>query len=147
MLVTVALAAGCAGPQQNALSPANAPLSSRTTAGANASAKAVAAFFNDQPVSIFIIQLSPEAAQQVLAHNKNVNTIFEAPGFLPVINEIQGPGFNPLWQVVNITFNAGTTPHQFTSQAAILAAQASGQITLTSTDVVDTVPVVGSGGK
>jgi hypothetical protein len=66
---------------------------------------------------------------------------------MPVINEIQGPGFNPLWQVVDITFNAGTTPHQFTSQAAILAAQSSGQITLTFTNEVDSVPVVGPTGK
>jgi hypothetical protein len=153
---TVALAAGCAGggSQPSALSPANtpalAPMNSMLTAQsvtANASPKAVAAFFNDQPVTIFIIPLSTNAAQQVLAHNKNVNLIFEANGFLPVINEIQGPGFNPLWQVVDITFNAGVAPHQFTSQAAIFAAQSAGQITLTFTNEVDTVPVVGPIGK
>lgn len=155
-LAAAMVAGGCAGggSQQSAMPasnasgtvPMNAALTVQTTAATTAT-QAVPAFFNGLPVSIFIIPLSPNAAQQVLAHNKNVNLIFEATGFKPVINEIQGPGFNPLWQVVIITFNAGTTPQQFTSQAQILAAQSSGQITLNFTNEVDTVPVVGSTGK
>lgn len=141
-LAGVVLASGCAGGG----TPMALMSADRTVASAR-TASPVAAFFNDQAVTIFIIPLSPSAAAQVLAHNKNVNIIYEASGFKPVINEIQGPGFNPLWQVVTIAFNAGTTPTQFTSQAAILDAQSKGQITLTFTNMVDTVPVVGSGGK
>lgn len=155
-LTTVMLAGGCAGggSQQSAMPPSNGSgtvpmngvLTVRTTASTTA-AHAVQAFFNGQRVTISIIPLSPIAAQNVLANNKNVNLIFEANGFLPVINEIQGPGFNPLWQVVDITFNPGATPQQFTSQAQILTAQSSGQVTLTFTSEVDSVPVVGSTGK
>jgi hypothetical protein len=144
-LATVVLAAGCAGggSQQSAIPPVGV---SATTSTSRAPAGAVPCFFNNRLVSIFIIPLSPNAAAQQLLHNKNLNTIFEAVGFTPVIDEIQGPGFNPLWQVVNITFNRGVAPHQFTSAADILAAPSS-EITLTFTNMVDTVPVVGSTGK
>ena len=107
---------------------------------------AVPAFFNGQLVSIHLVPLSPNAAQQVLAKNKNVNKIFEAAGFIPVIDEIQGPGFNPLWQVVDITFIGGDA-QQFKSAAQILAAQAAKTITLTFTNEVVSVPVVPSSGK
>jgi hypothetical protein len=157
-LATVVLTAGCAGGglQQSAIpllgvsgtNPMSRAPSGAVAAAASSVAKPVPVpcFFNNQLVSIFIIPLSPNAAAQELLHNKNLNTIFEAVGFTPVIDEIQGPGFNPLWQVVNITFNRGVAPHQFTSAADILAAPSS-EITLTFTNMVDTVPVVGSTGK
>ena len=154
-IATAVLATGCAGEGSQSAMPRADSLVTSPTSGASAgrsmvssaAVQATPSFFNGQLVSIFIIPLSPSAAQQVLAHNKNVNLIFEATGFIPVINEIQGPGFNPLWEVVDIAFNARVTPQQFTSQAQILAAQAANQITLTFTNQVDSVPVVGSAGK
>ena len=109
--------------------------------------KAVLCFFSGQLVSIFLAPLSPNAAQQVLAHNTNVNLIFEAAGFTPIINEIQGPGFNPLWQEVDITFIPPFKPQQFTSATTINDAANASQITLTFTNNVFSVPVVGPTGK
>jgi hypothetical protein len=99
-------------------------------------------FFNGQLVPILIAPLTLHAATEVLAQNRNVDRIFEASGFAPVIDEIQGPRFNLRWRVVTIRFNPGVRPHQFRSAAEILAA-ASSEITLTFTVMVDAVPVVG----
>jgi hypothetical protein len=60
-----------------------------------------------------------------------------------VINAIQGQGFNALWQQVLIRFNSGFTPHQFTSEADILAAAKAGEITLIPTNEVYRDSVVG----
>jgi hypothetical protein len=61
-----------------------------------------------------------------------------------VINAIQGEDFSPLWQQVLIEFNAGFTPHQFTSEDQILAAAAgpNPEITLVFTGEVYRCAVV-----
>ena len=146
-LVTLVLAAGCAGGgSRQSVVPGtaqmNRALTSLVTTTCTAKSPAVPAFFNDQCVSI-LLRPVPSGAT-LLAHNPNVNLIYEATGFIPVINEVQGPGFNPLWQVVDITFNPGVTPQQFTSEADILAATG---ITLMRTNTVLSIPVVGSTGK
>jgi hypothetical protein len=66
--------------------------------------------------------------------------------FAPVIDAIQGDGFNPLWLQVLISFNAGFTPHQFVSEEEIEAAAAGAnpEITLIVTDEVYRCSVVGS---
>jgi hypothetical protein len=67
--------------------------------------------------------------------------------FDSVINALpapgEGPGFNPLWQQVNIVFNSGFTPQQFTSDNDVLAAAAAGEITLVPTNEVFRCSVVG----
>jgi hypothetical protein len=68
--------------------------------------------------------------------------------FTSVINALpapgEGPGFNPLWQEVDIVFsNPSFAPQQFTSDNAILAAAAAGQITLVPTNEVCRCSVVG----
>jgi hypothetical protein len=96
-------------------------------------------------------ELSPTAEQQVLANNTQTNIIYcvtdcqVSTGFTAVINAITGagPGFNPLWREVHISFNSGTTPHQFTSDDQILAAAAAGQITLTPTSEIYRCSVIG----
>ena len=96
-------------------------------------------------------QLSDTAAASIIAHNKSLQTIYvtndldEHQDFTPVINAVPGQGFNALWLQVKISFNAGTTPHQFTSEADILAAAKAGQITLTNTGEVYRDSVVGGG--
>ena len=143
-LVALVLGAGCAGGgmQRSAVLPSSHAIRAAASVTNKGS---VPTFFNGQLFSIFIKPLSPNAAAQILAKNKNLNKIYEAPGvnsFIPVIDDLQAPGlhFNPLWQVIDITFNNGVTPFQFTSATDIVA---SNQITLTKTNEVDTVPVVG----
>ncbi len=92
------------------------------------------------------------ATQSLLAHNKSINIIYmssNASGamFTSVIDALpapgEGPGFNPLWREVDIVFNT-ISPQQFTSDNAILAAAAAGQISLVTTNEVYRCSVVGS---
>jgi hypothetical protein len=109
----------------------------------------IPAFFNGQSVTINVKQLSDTAAASIIAHNKNLNIIYvtndldEPQDFTPVINAVPGQGFNALWLQVEIQFNPGVTPHQFTSEADILAAAQAGQITLINTGEVYRDSVVG----
>jgi len=66
--------------------------------------------------------------------------------FIPVIDAIQGDGFNPLWHQILIVFNEGFTPHQFFSDDEVLAAAAGAnpEITLVDTGEVYRCSVVGS---
>ncbi|GAC1313805.1 MAG: hypothetical protein NVSMB24_37560 [Mucilaginibacter sp.] len=70
--------------------------------------------FTDQPAS------------SLLANNKSINILYESNGFVTVTNAIQGggPGYNALWQEVDIVFNQGFTPHQFLTDNDILPAAA-----------------------
>jgi len=85
----------------------------------------------------------------LLANNKSINTIYatndldEEQDFIPVIDAIQGEGFNPLWRQVLIVFNEGFTPRQFTSDEEVLDAAEAGEITLVETDEVYRCSVVG----
>jgi hypothetical protein len=120
-----------------------------TNGNVNGAAGEIPALFNGKSVTINVKQLSDKAAASLLANNPNVKTIYvtndldEKQDFTPVINAIQGQGFNALWQQVLIRFNPGTTPQQFTSEADILAAAKAGQITLINTGEVYRDSVVG----
>ena len=104
------------------------------------------AYYDAQLFTINFKELKPD-----LHHNPSFNIIYqcdscEAQGvdFVSVIDAIQGDGFNPIWEEWQITFNPGFTPHQFFSDDEILAAQASGEITLTDTEEFYRCSVVGS---
>ena len=107
-------------------------------------------FYEGKQVTVNMFEVP--ASDPLLANNKGVNTIYatndldEQQDFLSVIDAIQGEGFNPLWHQVLIVFNAGVTPHQFTSEDQVLAAAAGAhsQITLVSTDEVYRCSIVGS---
>ena len=107
-------------------------------------------FYEGHRVTVNMFEVP--ASDPLLANNKGVNTIYatndldEQQDFLSVIDAIQGEGFNPLWHQVLIVFNAGVTPHQFTSEDQVLAAAAGAhpQITLVSTDEVYRCSIVGS---
>ena len=109
----------------------------------------IPALFNGQSVTINVKQLSDTAAASIIAHNKSLQIIYvtndldEHQDFTPVINAVPGQGFNALWLQTKISFNPGTTPHQFTSEADILAAAKAGQITLINTGEVYRDSVVG----
>jgi hypothetical protein len=87
----------------------------------------------------------------LIRHNVSINTIYasndldEEQDFVPVIDAIQGDGFNPLWLQVLIVFNPGFTPHQFFSDDEVLDAAAgpNPEITLDVTDEVYRCAVVG----
>ena len=92
------------------------------------------------------------ASDPLIEHNSSINIIFasndldEEQEFVPVIDAIQGDGFNPLWLQVLIEFNAGFTPHQFFSDVEVEAA-AEGpnpEITFIVTDEVYRCAVVRS---
>ena len=117
----------------------------------NGAAGEIPAFFNGQSVTINVKELSDTAAASIIAHNKNLNIIYvtndldEKQDFAPVINAVPGQNFNALWLQIQIRFNPGVTPHQFSSEADILAAAKAGQITLTNTGEVYRDSVVGAG--
>jgi hypothetical protein len=91
------------------------------------------------------------ASEALIRHNPSLNIIYatndldDEQDFVPVIDAIQGEGFNPLWVQILIVFNSGFTPHQFVSEEEIEAAAdgANPEITLVVTDEVYRCSVVG----
>jgi hypothetical protein len=126
-----------------------APAQATTTKDSEGAATQIPAFFNGQGVTINVNELSATASASIIAHNKSLNIIYvsndldDPQQFTPVINAVPGQNFNALWLQVQIQFNAGFTPHQFTSEADILAAAKAGQITLINTGQVYRDSVVG----
>ena len=122
-----------------------------TNGNENGAAGEIPALFNGKSVTINVKQLPDKASASTLAHNPSVQIIYvtndldEKQDFAPVINAIPGQGFNALWQQVLIQFNPGSAPHQFTSEADILAAAQAGEITLIPTGEVYRDSVVGTG--
>lgn len=154
------LAAGCSGGgSQQSVMPAPGSsgmgiagsLHMTQNASMNGRAGTMPAFYDDKLFTINFKQLAMSQAK-LLLHNKSLNTIYMDDAGLPggqmftsVLDAIQGDGFNPLWQEVQISFAPGVTPHQFTSDTDILAAAAAHQITLTPTGEVYRCSVIGPG--
>ena len=117
----------------------------------NGAAGQMPAFYDGEQVTVNMKELPDNASASLIASDPSVNTIYasndldEEQDFLPVIDAIQGDGFNPLWIQVLIVFNDGFTPHQFVSEEQVLAAAAGPQpeITLVETDEVYRCSVVG----
>jgi len=121
-------------------------------ASMNGAAGQMTALYDGQQFTVNMKQMPDVAAGSLIANNGSINTIYvtkdldEEQDFAPVLDAIQGDGFNPLWRQVLIVFNPGFTPHQFASDNEILAA-ASGrhpQINLVVTDEVYRCSVVGT---
>ncbi len=103
------------------------------------------AYYDDQLFTINFKLLKPD-----LHKNPSFNTIYQCDAcaeqgldFVSVLDAIQGDGFNPIWEEVQITFNPGFQPMQFTSDDQILEAQQQGEITLTDTEEFYRCSVVG----
>jgi hypothetical protein len=117
----------------------------------NGAATQMPAYYDDRLFTVNMFEVPGEAA--ILEHNKSANEIYasndldEEQEFIPVLDAIQGDGFNPLWHQNLYSFNAGFTPHQFVSDDEVLAAAAAGEITLVPTDEVYRCSVVGPGPK
>jgi hypothetical protein len=117
----------------------------------NGAAGQMPAVYEGDLFTINMMQLSETAAASIIAQNPSFNEIYttkdldEEQEFIPVIDAIQGEGFNPLWRQILIVFNPGFTPHQFTSadQIEAAAARANPEIHLVETDEVYRCSVVG----
>ena len=119
----------------------------------NGSAGQMPALYDGQQFTINFKEEPSSAEQSLLARNGSINTIYMCDScagkigggdFTSVLDAIQGDGFNPLWQEVQVSFTAGHTPVQLTSDTEILADAAAGIITLTPTTEVYRCSVVGS---
>jgi hypothetical protein len=113
----------------------------------NGAAGEMPAFYDGDLFTINIYQLNPN----LVGKNPNLNMIFasndldQPQEFIPVINAIQGDGFNPLWRQIFIVFNAGFTPRQFFSDVEVeeAAAGPDPEITLVDSGEVYRCAVVG----
>jgi hypothetical protein len=118
-------------------------------AASNGAAGQMPAYYDGELFTVNMKEMP--ASDALIAHNPSINVIYasndldEEQDFIPVIDAIQGDGFNPLWLQVLIVFNDGFTPHQFTSDEDVLAAAAGDdpEITLVVTDEVYRCSVVG----
>jgi len=146
--------AATAGLALGATAPTAAVVTQATTNGStNGAAGQMPAMYEGTSVTVNMKEMPKNASASTIAKNQSINTIYayadldEEQPFQPVINAIQGEGFNPLWHQVLISFNAGFTPHQFASEADVQAAAAAGEITLTTTDEVYRCAVVSGSGR
>ena len=116
----------------------------------NGAATQMPAYYDGELFTVNMFEVP--ASDPLIEHNSSINIIYatndldEEQDFAPVIDAIQGDGFNPLWLQVLIEFNAGFTPHQFFSDDEVEAAAsgANPEITLIVTDEVYRCAVVGS---
>jgi len=141
-------------PRAGAAALAAGAASTATTANAGSmkgAAGQMPAFYDDKLFTVNMTELPHDASASIIAKNTSLNQIYasndldEEQDFTPVLDAIQGDGFNPLWRQNLIVFNAGHTPRQFTSDTEVLAA-ASGpnpEITIVTTDEVYRCAVVG----
>jgi hypothetical protein len=147
----VLLSVSVIGCQQDPTAPST---SQPSFAGGNVNGAAgqMPAFYDGELFTVNMKELSETANASIIGKNQSLNEIYasndldEEQDFIPVIDAIQGDGFNPLWHQNLIVFNAGFAPHQFTSDEEVLAA-ASGpnpEITIVVTDEVYRCSVVGT---
>ena len=140
------------GPAVGLAPPALVANQVTTNSNTNGAAGQMPAFYEGTQVTVSMKEMPDNASGSLIGHNRSINTIYayadldEPQPFKPVINAIQGEGFNPLWHQVLIQFNSGFTPHQFTSEAQVLAAAHAGEITLVTTDEVYRCSVVAGTG-
>ncbi len=106
--------------------------SGSTLSSMNGSAGVELIYYDAQKFMMNLNPFSDRSGGNLLTHNKSINNLYEATGFLTVTDAIQGDGYNPVWQEVDITF-VTIAPKQFLSDNDVLAAAAAGQITLTPT--------------
>ena len=157
-----AIMAGCmsksTAPNRAAMNPApgtyaraGATVDRASTAGnVNGRAGEMPAFYDGRQITINSVELADVAADHAgsnPSHNQIyvTNDLDDPQDFDPVLDAIQGDGFNPLWEQFKIVFNAGVTPHQFFSDDEVLqaAAGAHPQITLVDTGELYRCSVVG----
>lgn len=118
----------------------------------NGVAGSMPAFYDGQLFTINFKELPSGGEQANLAHNGSINTIYQSDGCMPdgemfisVIDAIQGDGFNPLWQEVQIIFNNPAFPcQQLTSDDQITTLANEHLIMLEPTSELYRCSVIGS---
>jgi hypothetical protein len=146
LAMLVVLSGAC---QSNSDAGITAPSTPQRTT--NGVAGQMPAYYDGQLFTVNMMELSEDASASLIAKNSSINKIYasndldDPQDFNPVIDAIQGDGFNPLWQQILIVFNPGFTPHQFISDEDVLAAAAgpNPEITLVVTDEMYRCSVVG----
>ena len=126
-------------------------LTAAATSNTNGAAGQMPAYYDGQLFTVNMKEEPGGASAATIANNQSINQIYasndldEEQDFIPVIDAIQGDGFNPLWRQNLIVFNPGFTPHQFHSDDEVLAAAAGAnpEITIVGTDEVYRCSVVG----
>lgn len=150
-LAAVTVIAGAC--QQNGDAAIAAPsMSNHSSSTMNGAAGQMPAYYDGKLFTVNMKEMPKGASSSLIANNSSINTIYvsndldEPQDFIPVIDAIQGDGFNPLWRQVFIVFNAGFTPRQLLSDVEVLAAAAgpNPEITLVPTDEMYRCAVVGS---
>jgi hypothetical protein len=117
----------------------------------NGAAGQMPAYYDGKLFTVNMKEMPANASAALIAKNSSINEIYasndldDPQDFIPVIDAIQGDGFNPLWRQILIVFNPGFTPHQFFSDDEVEAAAAgpNPEITLVETDEVYRCSVVG----
>lgn len=148
----IALSALWTACQSDPMAP-KVPASATTAAlkSVHGAAGQMPAFYDGNQFTVNMKEMPGGASAALQAHNTSINQIYasndldDEQDFVPVIDAIQGDGFNPLWHQNLIVFNQGFTPHQFTSDDQVLAAAAGAhpEITIVSTDEMYRCSVVG----
>jgi hypothetical protein len=116
----------------------------------NGAAGRMPAFYDGELFTVNIFEVP--ASDPLIERDPTINIIYasndldDEQDFVPVLDAIQGDGFNPLWLQVLIVFNQGFTPHQFLSDVEVedAAAGPNPEITLVVTDEIYRCSVVGS---
>lgn len=129
---------------------ASAAGTARTAASEKGAGGQMPTYYDGQLLTINSLELADVAGDHVAANRSHndiyvTNDLDEEQDFVPVIDAIQGDGFNPLWEQFLIVFNPGVTPHQFFSDEEVDEA-ASGEhpeITLVDTHELYRCSVVG----
>ena len=125
--------------------------SSNPAGNVHGAAGQMPAFYDGNLFTVNMKEMPAGGSEALMAHNGSINEIYasndldDEQDFVPVIDAIQGDGFNPLWHQNLIVFNQGFTPHQFTSDEEVLAAAAGAhpEITIVATDEMYRCSVVG----
>src|SRR5262249_50681258 len=125
-VLAVVIAAGACGPSGGS-SSSSGTLDASGAANVNGAGGQMPAFYDGKQFTINFKELPAGGERATLAHNGSINTIYmsdtplpDGSMFVAVLDAIQGDGFNPLWNEMDITFN--TTPFQLTRDDDIIAA-------------------------
>jgi hypothetical protein len=94
----------------------------------------------------------PRLANAINSSPGSVDDIFAVTNFtqgniIPSAPLPTGPGnldpeYSPLWQVSTVTWNPGVTPYLLRSESEVMAAAASGLVTIAQTNIVVNCPVI-----
>ncbi len=115
----------------------------------------ISAYYDAKLHDITLTHMPENATESLLQHNKSINTIYvvegsepeeEDPSFIPVIDAIQGDGFNPLWQEVKVIFTDPASTQQslgLFSDVDIANAVTAGSISLEPQDELYRCSVIG----